>query len=131
MALRIQTLWRTVRAKRRVARLKMDHINARTLTRKLRRLVRKHIFHIKYIWQQQRASYAITIQTLMRRALARMRVARKVSALRAEKETKQFIHTRLNQLLAATQLQIIRDTLTVDIGEGNTTGMLYFLCFFF
>lgn len=117
MCLKIQTLWRLVRARRRVAKLKKDHINARILTRKLCRLVKKHRFHIKYIWQQQRACFAVKIQALMRRALANMRVCRILSTRRAAEETRMFIHTRLNQLMAATQLQIIRDTMSTEIGE--------------
>lgn len=117
MSLKIQTLWRLVRARRRVTQLKKDHIHARILTRKLCRLVRRHRFHIKYIWQQQRAAFAIKIQALMRRGLANMRITRLLSAQRADVEMKMFIHTRLNQLLAATQLQIIRDTMTATIGE--------------
>jgi len=117
MSLKIQTLWRLVRAKRRVAKLKKDHINARILTRKLCRLIKKHRFHIKYIWQQQRASFAVRIQALMRRALANMRICRMLSTKRAAEETRMFIHTRLNQLLAATQLQIIRDTMVAAMGK--------------
>lgn len=116
MALRIQTVWRVVRAKHRVALLKTANINARILTRKLHRLVRKHIFHLKYIWQQQRAGFVVVIQTFARRALASMRVAKLVSLRRAQSETLQFITTRLHQLLAATQLQILRDTMKVTIG---------------
>ena len=117
MCLKIQTLWRLVRAKRRVRQLKRDNINARILTRKLRRLVRKHRFHIRYIWQQQRTKYAVRIQALFRRACARTRVTHLLSARRQTLESKMFITTRLNQLLSATQLQIIRDTLNVAIGK--------------
>jgi len=117
MCLKIQTLWRLVRAKRRVRQLKKDNVNARILTRKLCRLVRKHRFHIRYIWQQQRAKFAIRIQALFRRACARTRVARLLSARRQAVESQMFITTRLNQLLSATQLQIIRDTLNVAIGK--------------
>jgi hypothetical protein len=117
MATKIQTVWRLVRAKRRVSRLKKQNIDARILTRKLNRLCKKHKFHIKYIWRQQRTPYAVRIQALFRRALARTRVRRLLSAQRKIADTRLFITTRLNQLMAATQLQLVRDTLSVPIGK--------------
>lgn len=117
MALRIQTVFRLVRAKWRVKALKLLHARSRTLTKKLYRLCKRHKFHLKYLWQQARAPSAIKIQCLFRRALAVRRVCIIVSERRAVQETALFILTRLNQLLAATQLQLIRDTLPVEIGE--------------
>lgn len=131
MALRIQTLWRMVRAKRRVKALKLLYARSSTLTRKLYRLCKKHKFHLKYLWQQARAPYVIKIQTLFRRALAQRRVRRILSERRAVQETSLFILTRLNQLLAATQLQLIRDTLPVEIGTFTTIFFLYLASFFF
>jgi hypothetical protein len=113
---RIQTLWRLVHAKKRVRRLKKLHSDARLLTRRLHRLCKKHRFHIKYIWEQQRTPYVVRMQALMRGAVARMRHARLLSAKRKGFETNRFITTRLNQLLAATQLQLIRDSMTTPIG---------------
>jgi hypothetical protein len=123
MATKIQTVWRLVRAKRRVSRLKKQHIDARILTRKLNRLCKKHKFHIKYIWQQQRSPYAVRIQALFRRALARTRVRRLLSAQRKIADTRLFITTRLNQLMAATQLQLVRDTLSVPIGKNYPSAL--------
>lgn len=116
MALRIQTVFRLVRAKWRVKALKLLHARSRTLTKKLHRLCKRHKFHLKYMWQQARAPSAIKIQSLFRRALAVRRVCKILSERRAVQETALFILTRLNQLLAATQLQLIRDTLPVEIG---------------
>lgn len=119
MALRIQTVWRLVHAQKRVKALKLLHARARQLTKKLHRLCKKHKFHLKFMWQQARTPYAIRIQSLFRRALAQRRVRRILSERRAVQETSLFILTRLNQLLAATQLQLIRDTLPVEIGETS------------
>lgn len=117
MAIRIQTLWRLIRAKNRVSNMKKRHASAIQLTRKLFRLCKKHKFHIKYLWQQQRTPYIVRIQALMRMALTRSRIQRMLSAQRQRAETLQFITTRLNQLMAATQLQLLRDTITVQIGK--------------
>jgi hypothetical protein len=120
MAIKIQTVWRLVRAKRRVTRLKKQNVDARILTRKLNRLCKKHKFHITYMWRQQRTPFAVRIQALFRRAVARTRVRRLLSAQRKLADTKLFITTRLNQLMAATQLQLVRDTLNVPIGKTRT-----------
>jgi hypothetical protein len=125
---RIQTLWRLVHAKKRVRRLKKLHSDARLLTRRLHRLCKKHRFHIKYIWEQQRTPYVVRMQALMRGAVARMRHARLLSAKRKAFETNRFITTRLNQLLAATQLQLIRDSMTTPIGRCMCTYCCSSLC---
>ena len=117
MALKIQTLWRIVKAKRKVKALKYLHASARTLTRKLYRLCKRHKFHIKWMWQQQRSPFAITIQKLARAVIAKTKVRAKVAALRPLMERNLFVSTRLNQLLAAVQLQLIRDTLVIGIGK--------------
>jgi hypothetical protein len=116
MCLRVQQMWRMVRARRRVKALKEMHKHSRRLTKALWRCFKKHKFRVKWQWQQAHALFAVKIQTLFRRVLAINAVHRKVQTMRRQGELKLFIHTKLNQLLASVQLQLLSETI------GNTIG---------
>ena len=118
LIIRIQTLWRLLYAKKRVRRIKKQRMNGIKLINIMKRLISRFRFRKRYKWQCQHLPYIICIQKYWRCAYIKRYISRLLSNKRQYSEIQQYINIRFNQLLAAVQLQILRETMIVPIGKN-------------
>ena len=84
----------------------------------MKRLISRFRFRKRYKWQCQHLPYIICIQKYWRCAYIKRYISRLLSNKRQYSEIQQYIIIRFNQLLAAVQLQILRETMIVPIGKN-------------
>ncbi|KAJ1425251.1 hypothetical protein B484DRAFT_451176 [Ochromonadaceae sp. CCMP2298] len=114
----LQSVMRINRAKRRTRQLRLHQTTALLLTQLLRRLVVRYRFRVMRKWRAEKGAFGVKIQTLARAYLCRQYIRSKRTMLRVILERKLYLDSRVGQLLAEAELQLIRDTLLLPLGHA-------------
>eukprot|EP01039_Chlorochromonas_danica_P008918 gene8917-9836_t len=107
----IQCLYRCHNARKRFNFLKLLNRRAAFLTANVRRMIKRHHFHLRYKRQQYLLQAAIPIQCFFRRCKARRIRDRLLKEMRTQREYNLINHIHFIHLLASVQLQILIDTI--------------------